>query len=62
MIREPTNPGDLPLKGLPNDGRLVTHHTIRPHWRCRWCTNLLAKTPTGAVVCTNCDYPQYVAT
>lgn len=36
-------------------GRLVTHRVLRPGWQCRLCPNLLTATPTGWLLCLNCD-------
>ncbi len=36
-------------------GRLYTHAVLEPGWNCRYCPNLLTATPSGGLLCLNCD-------
>lgn len=50
--RDPFTP---PLPLGTELGRLVTHSTLRPDWRCRWCAAHLSTTPAGGLLCLTCD-------
>ena len=55
MTAEHSDPTE-PAPPAKNDhGRLVTLGVLRPGWACRHCPNLLTSTPTGGLVCLNCD-------
>jgi hypothetical protein len=54
-MTEATDPFMPTVPKRYDPGRVTTHGVILAGWPCRICLLLLTATPSGGVLCTDCD-------